>query len=629
MTNSSLDQGLLYSDLNHTNDGMPTQYVNLTKNSSIPDVSGGILWADEVNKVFWLYGGEYSTLAPASFQLWGYDTLLNQWNLSSTSAASSASSISRVSYGAGATIGGTGYYYGGYLNNMTNPRWNAPPLATSNLVVFDMDTNALTNSTGPDSIGRAEGVMVSIPASARGMLIYFGGVTFPYDNTTEAPMAMTNIMLYDIGDSKWYTQTATGNIPANRRKFCAGATWADDQSSYNIYLYGGFGFGENSTGFDDVYILSLPTFEWIKWYPEAPGASAPHGLLSCNVIDNAQMIVMGGNFTNSTACDAPTVGAQHNLNLGQQNILNDKWYQYLPNLTAYSVPSAISSVTGGSAGGGASNLSPNGGWSDAALSVYFGQKARFETRTPTRYIPSATQAPSSAGSKPNIGAIVGGAVGGMIVLIIIAVTIWWCLRKRKFREANRAHDQQPAQPRMSTVGELTGEPHYNSNQNKLAVVTATPGSPEYLGHQTHSPPPPFRSGNPMVYQHPIQDPQQHYQMQQQGYAYPQYPSATGSPPAVYSHQLHGSSPPSEMYPHHHSAGGSPPGTYPQQQYFPPPENIRTSPPIPHEMPTSKTPGVHHVYQPVPQRLTEMESISSRSQQEGSQKESYSYTHTVS
>lgn len=190
-----IDQGLIYSDLNHVADGMPPQHANLSKNNTVPSVAGGILWPDEVNKVFWLYGGEYST-APSTFQLWGYDTILNQWN-SSSASTTSTSSIQRVSYGAGTTIGGKGYYYGGYLNNLTNPLWTGGPLATSNMVIFDMDGNTLTNSTGPDSIGHAEGVMVSIPASASGMLVYFGGVSFPYGNSTEVPMSMTDVMVYD------------------------------------------------------------------------------------------------------------------------------------------------------------------------------------------------------------------------------------------------------------------------------------------------------------------------------------------------------------------------------------------------------------------------------------------------
>jgi len=164
---------------------MPRQFANLTKNSSVPDVAGGILWQDEVNKAFWLYGGEFSS-APSPFQLWGYDVILNQWNLSTASIAAT-SPVQRVSYGAGVSSSknGKGYYYGGYLNKLTNPLWNGPQIATSNLIIFDMDGNSLTNNTGYDSVGRAEGTMVYIPASGAGLLIYFGGVTFPYGNATE------------------------------------------------------------------------------------------------------------------------------------------------------------------------------------------------------------------------------------------------------------------------------------------------------------------------------------------------------------------------------------------------------------------------------------------------------------
>jgi hypothetical protein len=28
------------------------------------------------------------------------------------------------------------------------------------------------------------------------------------------------------------------------------------------------------TSFDDVWILTMPAFEWIKWYPDTPGAQA-------------------------------------------------------------------------------------------------------------------------------------------------------------------------------------------------------------------------------------------------------------------------------------------------------------------------------------------------------------------
>jgi hypothetical protein len=184
VANEIVDRGLLYDDLDVNGDGMPKQYANLTKNNSIPAVAGGVLWPDEVNKVFWLFGGEFSS-APSPFQLWGYDVILNQWNLSTPS---SNSDILRTSYGAGAASSeaAKGFFLGGYLNSLTNPRWIGPQMATSNLVIFNMVENSLTNTTGPsDKIGRAEGTMVFIPSSAAGLLIYFGGVTFPYGNATE------------------------------------------------------------------------------------------------------------------------------------------------------------------------------------------------------------------------------------------------------------------------------------------------------------------------------------------------------------------------------------------------------------------------------------------------------------
>jgi hypothetical protein len=180
------DQYLSYDDLDVVSEGMPKQYANLTKNSSIPDVAGGVLWQDEVNKVFWLYGGEFSE-APSSFELWGYDVIMNQWNKTSASN----SQIQRVSYGAGvaSSKAGTGFYYGGYLNNLTNPSWTGPPVATSSLLVFDMDTGIITNNTGFNETGIAEGVMVYIPASSSGLLVYFGGVSYPYGNDTEVPVS--------------------------------------------------------------------------------------------------------------------------------------------------------------------------------------------------------------------------------------------------------------------------------------------------------------------------------------------------------------------------------------------------------------------------------------------------------
>ena len=215
------------------NVGQPQIHANLSKNGSIPDVSGGALWADEVNKRLFSFGGDYFQTQPQTYNLYSYDVLNNVWDNFGPPGAS----INSVSYGGSASVSeiGKGYMYGGWASNSSIPGWSGESVATTGLIEYDMDTGSWTNSSGPDAIPRAEGVMVYIPASISGVLVYFGGITAPAGNVT--PEEMTNIHVYDIQSSKWYTQTASGDVPPNRKRFCAGATWADDQSSYNMSVY--------------------------------------------------------------------------------------------------------------------------------------------------------------------------------------------------------------------------------------------------------------------------------------------------------------------------------------------------------------------------------------------------------
>ena len=113
------------------------------------------------------------------------------------------------------------------------------------------------------------------------------------------------------------------------------------------YLYGGAGIAPNTTGFDDVYILTLPSFIWIKWFPTSPGVGKPHNSLTCNVVNGAQMLIIGGTFPLTDACDSPEVWGTHSLDLGKQNPGNAMWYDYRPNITSYVVPEEIISKVGG------------------------------------------------------------------------------------------------------------------------------------------------------------------------------------------------------------------------------------------------------------------------------------------
>ena len=139
------------------------------------------MWADTVNKIFYLYGGEDTDTpsTPDPAKLWAFDVLYQQWN----ETASDTSEISQASFGAGVTVNDTalGYYYGGWLNDNSVPDWSGARQAVSILLVFDMiDHTGHYKSGPPVQSPRTGGVMLHVPVSNRGMLVHFGGIQLPY-----------------------------------------------------------------------------------------------------------------------------------------------------------------------------------------------------------------------------------------------------------------------------------------------------------------------------------------------------------------------------------------------------------------------------------------------------------------
>ncbi|CAF3455230.1 unnamed protein product [Fusarium graminearum] len=409
-----------YNDLDSISDGdMPEFHTGLSKNGSIPSVEGGILWEDSINKRLYLYGGEFEDGPTEPFNLYSYDILYDEWH----TYGSPPNSVKAASYGAGVSIPSRGeaYYYGGWLSDKSVQDWQGEKVASSGLIKYTMDSNKWSNVTGPDDTGRAEGVMVFLPVGDDGMLVYFGGGQDLHGNGTLEPQPMDEILLYDVANARWYTQKTSGDAPNDRRRFCGGATWAQDRSSYNIYIFGGRGFPPHETGYDDIYILTIPSFQWIRGpYPgyENGTGTYPKSMMSCNVIDNTQMLVIGGSYANATEkeCDVPSIQGVHNMNLGKQNDEDAIWARYQDDLTTYEVPVDIRKSIGGSAKGGASETTPISGFNDPDLEVLMTRTAESGTRSATRATSTSTKtAAPSASDEPSSSSLSTGAIAGIAV----------------------------------------------------------------------------------------------------------------------------------------------------------------------------------------------------------------------
>ncbi|KKA28696.1 hypothetical protein TD95_003438 [Thielaviopsis punctulata] len=406
----------LNQPLDHVNSlGMPPLYNNITKPGSAPSTYGGALWGDDVNNVIYFYGGEYTnTNPPNSASLWQYDITHSNW---STVSYQQTFPVNGLAHGGSVSPPGYGYgyYYGGWLRNTTSGSWTSPlGIASPNLLIYNMDEQSWQNSSQPDDgRPRAEGSMVFLPMSDRGMLVYIGGVIDLGNGSTTA-QPMNKIMLYDIANPRWYTQTASGDIPGNRRLFCAGAAWAKDRSSYNIYIYGGMDVHEG-WGYDDLYILSIPSFRWIQMGEQGQYYK---NQATCNMVtNNAQMLVIGGSRPNSSVsdCDSPNVWGNHNLDTGEQNTDHASWLAYTPTKTTYVVPTDVINVIGGSSLGVATLTTPSGGFDNADLAIFMTRVAVSPTRTPSSTL-GPISSPSHGLSKGTIAGIAIGAVAGLLFI---------------------------------------------------------------------------------------------------------------------------------------------------------------------------------------------------------------------
>jgi hypothetical protein len=196
-----------------------------------------VLWGDRLNKKFYVYGGALTEGVPLDYHLYYYDILDGSWHDLGPPQPSVPPNISAYGAGVGISQAGEGYYYGGWISNTSMRGWNQPQAMNSALYRYQYDSAKFTRVSSPkDNLPRAEGAMTWIPAGDTGLLIYFGGVVDPFGNGTIAPQPMDKILVYYPSQNMWFTQTATGEVPQNRRLFSADAAWAPDRSSYNMYV---------------------------------------------------------------------------------------------------------------------------------------------------------------------------------------------------------------------------------------------------------------------------------------------------------------------------------------------------------------------------------------------------------
>ena len=82
-------------------------------------------------------------------------------------------------------------------------------------------------------------------------------------------LSMQSVHVFDIATEVWFVQPTTAEsqlYPPGREQFCSVVASAEDNSSHNIYTYGGWN-GSDFSASNGVWILTLPAFHWVPVYP--------------------------------------------------------------------------------------------------------------------------------------------------------------------------------------------------------------------------------------------------------------------------------------------------------------------------------------------------------------------------
>ncbi|KAF2088406.1 hypothetical protein K490DRAFT_72831 [Saccharata proteae CBS 121410] len=461
--------------------------TGLPQPSGPPNVSLAYLWSSRTS--LYLYGGEFqdgnggnTPDYPTAFSLWEYDIPSSSWTEHSNpttsagdNAAEAGQKVQRAAEGAGVDVPqiGRGFYFGGHLDEWTTEDWSnqVSRVYLKSLVEFTFPgysndgIQSLSDGTsaGQDGAWRniTEGGLQTsdgFPERADGILVYvpgFGdeGVLLGLAGGTNSTFTQMNVIdVYDIANSTWYKQPTSGSTPKIRVNPCAVVAAAADGSSYNMYMFGGQDLGDDQTQYQDMWILSVPSFTWLEVDQSSqsvPYARAGH---TCNIWDG-QMVVVGGYVGTELSCDSPGIYVFNTSSLewgtqftslsgnqsaassdgsftGSSNPFSQQLSQRGSNSTSglegsygYSVPEEVISVIGGSGTGGATVTAPVQAVTAGPMAT--GKPITYTVTGAGGSITTETASPGSStgtssgsdGSGTNIGAIVAGVIAGLLAVV--------------------------------------------------------------------------------------------------------------------------------------------------------------------------------------------------------------------
>jgi len=203
---------------------------------------------------------------------------------------------------------------------------------------------------------------------------------------------------------------------------------ASDNNTYEIFMYAGCNgnLGTAAIPYDEVYVLSLPSFNWFK---ADYLAANPRHALTCESVGGGQIVTIGGLNTTTNGPDdlykdVFNTADQFTQGLAIFDLNTMAWKNsYSSKQTSYTPSSAVETYY--------ANNARTPSFSSAGLQQLIAVQNFTTANSGSSGSGSGSGAKPTSKSSSNAGAIAGGVVGGIAVLAIIAGTAMFFVRRRK------------------------------------------------------------------------------------------------------------------------------------------------------------------------------------------------------
>ncbi|RPA78887.1 hypothetical protein BJ508DRAFT_416249 [Ascobolus immersus RN42] len=393
---------------------------------------------------------------------------------------------------------GKAFILAGHLEN----RLIRPP----SMLIHDMQRETWRNITVKPYLAGLEFAEV-VPIAGKvgtnngGVLIVFGGHTMA-PGEVRTGNDYKRIHVYDISTDKWYIQPArnatdeNGEVPSFRTQTCSVLASSEDKSSHNIYLYGGHDPSDKLPVYNEVWVLSIPSFTWTLLNSQGE-ARFDH---TCQRA-GGYLASWGGRNTYYTDKSKECTSRDSPLNVQLLDLGTGKWTSIFEKDKEYNVPKKLLATLGGDEKGGAVVQEPLGGYLNSEVALLFPQVKKKTSKPPKSNSNlqdlSDTQDPTDGNDphgtrepnrkSPSIGAIIGGAVGGFVGVLLICLLIFFLIRRNR-RSART--DSTVAELSDNSTGTerlwafsgskygyygVPGTPGFRSNAGDVYGVPDTPG----------------------------------------------------------------------------------------------------------------------------------------------------------